>query len=136
MEIVEKIEKIESKNEAKDELHANFNEQNTSDYMVVFLRIVTSGLLQKEQAFYENFIDGHRNMLEFCRQEVEPMYRESDHIHIIAVCNALNAAVRVVYLDRSGEDKHVVCHNFPEDKSPKVFLLYRPGHYDILYKRD
>lgn len=62
------------------------------------------------------------------------MYRESDHIHIIAICNMLNCSVRVEYMDRHGTD--VIAHDFPDsaDSNPSVYLLYRPNHYDILYK--
>lgn len=62
------------------------------------------------------------------------MYKESDHIHIIAICNALSVGVRVEYMDR-GDGEEVKAHDFPEDLKPKVFLLYRPGHYDILYPK-
>ena len=64
------------------------------------------------------------------KQEVEPMYRESDHMHAIALGSALKVGIRVVYLDR-GEAS--TAHDFPEDCTPSVYLLYRPGHYDILY---
>lgn len=68
-------------------------------------------------------------------QEVEPMAKESDHIHIIALTDALGVCVRVVYMDRGG-DSSVNHHDFPEDGSrPLVFLLYRPGHYDVLYQK-
>lgn len=68
-------------------------------------------------------------------QEVEPMAKESDHIHIIALTDALGVCVRVVYMDRGG-DSSVNLHDFPEDGStPLVTLLYRPGHYDILYQK-
>ncbi len=65
-------------------------------------------------------------------QEVDPMYRESDHIHIGALTAALGVGVRVEYMDRGngGEVNH---HDFPEGSPPFVHLLYRPGHYDILY---
>lgn len=65
-------------------------------------------------------------------QEVEPMYKESDHIHIIAMSTALGTGVRVRYMDR-GAEKEVTAHDFPEGATPAVHLLYRPGHYDILY---
>ena len=42
-----------------------------------------------------------RTIAEFCATEVEPMYRESDHIHIIALTAAADLGVRVIYLDRS-----------------------------------
>ena len=63
------------------------------------------------------------------------MAKESDHIHIIALTDALGVCVRVVYMDRGG-DSSVNHHDFPEDNSrPSVNLLYRPGHYDILYQK-
>ncbi|XP_045768942.1 ubiquitin thioesterase otubain-like [Maniola jurtina] len=116
----------------REELHDKFNKQGYSDYIVVYLRLITSGQLQTQHDFYQNFIEGPRTVTEFCRQEVEPMYKESDHIHIIALCNALNAGVRVKYMDR-GEGSQVTAHEFPEGAAPLVHLLYRPGHYDILY---
>ncbi|XP_068085368.1 ubiquitin thioesterase otubain-like isoform X3 [Anabrus simplex] len=114
------------------DLHKLFNEQGYSDYIVVFLRLITSGQLQQEADFYQNFIEGDRTVADFCHQEVEPMYKESDHIHIIALSTALNVGVRVRYMDR-GESSEVIAHDFPEGSQPSVHLLYRPGHYDILY---
>ncbi|XP_047514005.1 ubiquitin thioesterase otubain-like [Pieris napi] len=116
----------------RKELHDKFNKQGYSDYIVVYLRLITSGQLQTQHDFYQNFIEGPRTVTEFCRQEVEPMYKESDHIHIIALSNALNVGVRVKYMDR-GEGSQVIAHDFPEGSKPLVHLLYRPGHYDILY---
>ena len=67
-------------------------------------------------------------------QDVEPMFRESDHIHIIALTSAVKVGVRVEYMDR-GEGGKVNAHDFPNSSTnPQVFLLYRPGHYDVLYK--
>jgi ubiquitin thioesterase protein OTUB1 len=60
------------------------------------------------------------------------MYKESDHIHIIAMSTALNTGVRVRYMDR-GAGTEVTAHDFPEGSIPSIHLLYRPGHYDILY---
>lgn len=50
------------------ELHDKFNKQGYSDYIVVYLRLVTSGQLQTQDDFYQNFIDGPRTVTEFCRQ--------------------------------------------------------------------
>ncbi len=60
------------------------------------------------------------------------MYRESDHIHISALTKALDISVCVEYMDR-GNGGQVNSHCFPEDSNPSIHLLYRPGHYDILY---
>ena len=48
---------------------------------------------------------------------------------------AMNVIVRIVYLDRSVKDD-ISTHDFPEDSAaPHIHLLYRPGHYDLLYKK-
>ena len=109
-------------------LHKLFNEQGYSNSVVVYLRLLTSDKLQEEADFYQNFIEGNIAMEEFRHQEVEPM---PDHIHIIGLCSALGVGVRVEYIDR-GE---VLTHDFPEAIKPKVFLLCRPGHYDVLYEK-
>lgn len=55
-------------------------------------------------------------------------------INFVALCTALNVGVRVEYMDRGeAEGGQVKAHDFPEGLKPKVYLLYRPGHYDILY---
>jgi len=62
------------------------------------------------------------------------MYRESDHMHAIALTSALKVGIRVVYLDRGEATTTPPAHDFPENCPPSVNLLYRPGHYDILYE--
>lgn len=53
---------------------------------------------------------------------------------VAALCTALNVGVRVEYMDRGeAEGGQVTAHDFPDGLKPKVYLLYRPGHYDILY---
>lgn len=78
------------------------------------------------------------------------MGEESDHVHITALSDALGVPIRVVYLDRSSCDAggtSVNHHDFvptsealpntapggSEASKPYITLLYRPGHYDILY---
>ncbi|KAG9340135.1 hypothetical protein JZ751_021854 [Albula glossodonta] len=122
MDLIELCEKQQS----QSELLNSFNDQSMSDYVVVYLRLLTSGYLQREQTFFQHFIEGGRT-------EVEPMSKESDHIHIIALAQVLNTSILVEYMDR-GEGGTVNHHVFPEGGEPRLFLLYRPGHYDILYK--
>ena len=46
-------------------------------------RLLTSKQLQLEGEFYQAFMEGGATVASFCSTEVEPMYKESDHIHII-----------------------------------------------------
>jgi hypothetical protein len=57
--------------------------------------------------------------------------READQIHIIALSNALEVGISVVYLDSSGSNDEVTLHRFGEDykviSCSDIGLLYRPG---------
>ena len=54
---------------------------------------------------------------------------------MIALADATGVCIRVKHLDRSG-DSTVNHHDFPDDGSERMIdLLYKPGHYDILYKK-
>merc|ERR1719357_1255105 len=68
-----------------EEVEEMFREEGTSNYLVVFLRLLTSKQLQQDGEFYQNFMEGGVTVASFCSTEVEPMYRESDHIHIIGL---------------------------------------------------
>lgn len=81
-------------------------------------------------------------LAQFCKSSVEPMGEESDHVHITALSDALGVPIRVVYLDRSSCDNGGVSVNHHDfipavngSAKPKLTLLYRPGHYDILYPK-
>ncbi|XP_032883617.1 ubiquitin thioesterase OTUB2 isoform X2 [Amblyraja radiata] len=86
----------------------------------------------KQSEFFEFFLEGGISIKDFCAQEVEPMAVESDHIHITALTQALGISIQVEYMDKT--DTEINHHIFPEGSKPLVYLLYKPGHYDILYK--
>lgn len=94
MDVLRKI----SSGITSEQLVGVFDDPGISDYLVVYMRLITSGHLQKESEFFANFIEGDRTVSEFCKQEVEPMYKESDHIHIIALTGSINVGVRIIYM--------------------------------------
>lgn len=57
-----------------EKLYDTFNMQGYSDYVVVYLRLITSGQLQKDAEFYKHFIEGDRTVVEFCHQVNELFY--------------------------------------------------------------
>lgn len=153
---LEQLESVLQGNEtsiSQDELLLRSRDQSISDYVVMFFRFVTSGEIRRRSEFFEPFIMGLTNTTveQFCKSSVEPMGEESDHVHITALSDALGVPIRVVYLDRSSCDSGGVSvnhHDFipvvgdltnasgsSETVSPFITLLYRPGHYDILYPK-
>jgi ubiquitin thioesterase protein OTUB1 len=65
------------------------------------------------------------------------MGKECDQPQIAALTDALGVRVQIEYLDGStgaGEAlQSYVCG--PSDEQVGVYMLYRPGHYDVLYPR-
>lgn len=121
--------------ETSEQLLDRFCNQTVSDYIVVYFRLITSGYLQRNEEKFANFLVGTSSVIDFCKTEVEPMYRESDHIHVVAITSALKVKIRIIYMDRA--DGSLNAHDFPEHQDRPtectVHLLYRPGHYDVLY---
>lgn len=64
MDLIELCEKEPSLEKLMD----FFNNQNLSDYVVVYLRLLTSGYLQRQHGFFQHFIEGGRSVKEFCQQ--------------------------------------------------------------------
>lgn len=55
----------------------------------------------------------------------------------MALTRALDVAVKIEYLDgRAVPGKPLPHHVLPDESlTPRVTLLYRPGHYDVLIDR-
>ena len=71
------------------------------------------------------------------------MGKECEEIQIIALTEALQVNVCIVYLDNKQRpdnepiQQHVFSGQLTSSESPSwsIYLLYRPGHYDILYRK-
>lgn len=126
---------IQNNTKSLDFLFDDLNNDGIANYYVAFLRLITSGYLRENEALYSGFIEGTRTLDQYCKDEVEPMWKDCDHISIIALINAIEVPIRIQYMDQSQAPNGGWHHDVPEDATPKLFFLYRPGHYDILYPR-
>ncbi|CAH0473747.1 unnamed protein product [Peronospora belbahrii] len=122
-------------------------EGGESEYLVWYMRLLTAGYMKKRAERFQPFIDGlypGQTVAQFCAAEVEPMGKECDQPQIAALTEALQVGVQIEYLDGSagpGEKlQSYVCSPTidvaNEHDVEIITLLYRPGHYDILYPRD
>ncbi|KAL4656389.1 ubiquitin thioesterase OTUB2 [Arapaima gigas] len=108
-----------------------FNEQNTSDSVVQYLRYLTSAYLQNHSDFFQQFIDAP-HLKGYCSQEVETMAMECDHVEIVALSEALGVGIRIVSMEGcNGELNHIT---IPAGREPLLHFLYKNSHYDILYQ--
>ena len=118
-------------------------ENGTSDYCVWYLRVITSAYLKKDPERFIHFLDDPTcfDVETYCAKEVDPMGRECTMVGVLALAEAFGVCVHIEYMDGNPlVDNKLAKHSFgpePGSGSPsgpvEVNLLYRPGHYDILY---
>ena len=49
------------------DLEKTFRDDGMSNYVVVYLRLITSCQLQTDGEFYQNFLDGGKTIVDFCK---------------------------------------------------------------------
>ncbi len=119
-----------------------FSDASVDGYMIAFMRCVCGSALKKWHEDFTPFLPSEYHTIEdFCRKEVDPMYRDCDQLQIVALTKIFHVPAKVIYLDRSeGErctehvigEEYVVVTNEKNLPSFDVTVLYRPGHYDVL----
>lgn len=122
------------------------NDRDISNQMMYWFRLLASTLLCSDPERYSGFIPEGMSVDAYRKQVLEPPDQHIDHLGMSLLIDVLlkpiGVAVEVVYLDRS-EGTQVNVHMFQEldanelpvhPAGPIIHLLYRPGHYDILYK--
>lgn len=128
----------------KEDLHTAFDDKQMFDYYVMYLRFVISAYIRTHKELFEMYFETPEELLQFCQREVEPIDSEADQIQIVAMFNYFEIPIRIFYLDNSNVDK-ATCLSLPEledntddvvavtDAEYPIQLLYKPGHYDIIY---
>uniref|UniRef100_A0ACD6ADZ0 Uncharacterized protein n=1 Tax=Avena sativa TaxID=4498 RepID=A0ACD6ADZ0_AVESA len=106
--------------------------------IISYLRLLTAIEMSTEAEKFRHFITDldpeNPDVAGWCRQHVIPMPEEVEEFHVVALIDVLHVPVRIVNVDIS-DTVEPYTHNIYEspDALPCVTLLYRPGHYDILY---
>ncbi|KAL1301446.1 hypothetical protein AAFC00_005698 [Neodothiora populina] len=121
-------------------LVADFNDEELQNYIITHFKVLAAAWMKTRPDEYAPFIlpqtvDG------YVEAAIMPHGTEIDHPGINAITDILlkpaGIALDVIYLDLSHGDE-ATTHQFAAgtDASATINLLYRPGHYDILYKRE
>ncbi|KAI1140914.1 cysteine proteinase [Hypoxylon sp. FL0543] len=120
-----------------------FNTPDSSQSIVYHQRLLASSWLKGNYRQYEPWIAGGGE--NYVQDTIMPIDREIDHVGVVLLYDVLlkpaNIVLEIAYLDRS-EGAEVNVHRMPEEANgqdpaalgPMIYLLYRPGHYDILYR--
>ena len=117
------------KSQCQQVLDILFNNKEKSNYLIVFVRLFIAAFLKENKILYESFIFDIP-FETWVNREVEAVDNECDQIQIMAIVNAFNIGVIIENLNQKSLDTM----KFPEDgNNIFIHVLFRPGHYDILY---
>jgi ubiquitin thioesterase protein OTUB1 len=141
---VEFLESIRNGSTNLLNLHQALSDKSLYDYYVMYLRFLISGYIRTSGPIFEMYFESDHDLRAFCTREVEPIDAEADQIQMISLFNVLEIPVRIFYVDNSGQPLPTVFSLPDLDNGSKdkvlasqndylIQLLYRPGHYDILY---
>lgn len=127
-------------------IHERWTDIGTGGALIYYLRLLAATYLKANSDQYDPFVADGQGIQAYCGQSIELPDREIEQLGIIALVNCLlkpvNFVLEIAYLDRSpGTTANV--YRFPDeangkdiaDLGPIIYLLYRPDHYDILYRR-
>lgn len=113
-----------------------YEDSETSDMFVRYLRSLTSRSLEQRRDELAVFLPEGQALADR-RALAERMGEEAEQLEMSALLATLDVGVRVYQLDRS--EGPFAVYILPDERfkgrGELVTLLYRPGHYDLLYKR-
>lgn len=128
---------MDNPDNALDILNSTFNDDSSMG-LLYHLRLLAASWLKGNRDQYEAWCESGVDA--YCASIIEPPEREIEELGIVLLVEVLIKPVgftlEIAYLDRSAGTE-VNTHRFPESNTsigPYIHLLYRPGHYDILYK--
>jgi ubiquitin thioesterase protein OTUB1 len=108
--------------------------EDNNNQLNVVMRCICSAYLKHHRDDFVAYLDGYNSIDDFCRSEVDPVSKWADQLQIVALASYFQVPVRIHYLDQSPGNQCAE-HCIPDGAGagPFVRLLYRPGHYDMLY---
>lgn len=125
-------------------LMQRFNDRECSNAIVYHLRLLAGAWLKGNFTEYEPFLEGG-DVATWAHLNIEVPDKEIDHLSIMLLASILlkpiGFVLEIAYLDRT-PGSEVNTYRFPDETNgqdpmslgPIIYLLFRPDHYDILYK--
>jgi ubiquitin thioesterase protein OTUB1 len=132
--------------ESKQQLDVIFNDFGSSEHLVWFARLLAGAYLKRNEERFEPFLPApYTSVQAYVSSEVEPQGKECEELEINALCDVLAWPVVVEYISAKTHTTSTFGPPITTTATTTttttgggggptpICLLYRPGHYDILY---
>ncbi|WPH01714.1 Hypothetical protein R9X50_00456600 [Acrodontium crateriforme] len=128
---------------AEELLLESFNDETEQNYVITYFKTLTCSWMKAREGDYAPWLPG-QSVTAFVDSQVMPIGSEIENVSMSALKDVLlspaSIQLEVLYLDRTdGVEPNM--HRFDPQNSAhpiigSIRLLYRPGHYDIVYKTE
>lgn len=117
-----------------DQLKELLTDESTmlGESIVTAMRFICSAHLRKNADSFAPFLEP-LTVEEYCQKQVEVSNHESDQLCITAMAGEFGIGVEIEYVDSNGANQHRIRFPDAESVTTQIHMLFRPGHYDILY---
>lgn len=111
-----------------------------SNMAIMYLRLLTSAEMKTNMDSYSAFIDSEEgDFARWCQLNVEAVGIDADQVQMIALSRAVGVPLTIANLGSGECETDLSISKFDIERTDErlpttVTLLYRPGHYDLLYK--
>lgn len=133
------IDSIQKNTPNESFLEDIFNDFSQSMSIITHFRLLTGAWMKLNHIRYQAFLSTPVD--QYCATRIEPAKTEIDEVGLQALVDGViegsGFAVEILYLDRSQGDAvtpHLLSPN--RQSVATIKLLYRPGHYDLLYSAE
>ena len=114
----------------RDYLDTLFCEREKGNYLIYFIRFCIAAYIKEQKDTYQMYIESPID--EWIGKEVEAIDHEADQVQIMACVNYFDIGVKIEYLNKNQSEIVKLPFDKPDEQF-FIFLLFTPGHYDILY---
>lgn len=108
---------------------------NIAQYLIFWARMMASLYMRENQKEYEMFVPQHKGGFgAWLKSDVEALKAEADHLQTVALSKAMDVPITIYCLEnvpKGGPQKVDTIAN----RKSCFDVLFRPGHYDVLYRK-
>ena len=116
------------------------SDEYSSDMAIMYMRLLTAAEMRSNMDAYTAFVDSEDgDFIRWCERNVEAVGVDADQVQMIALSRAIEVPLTIANLGSGECETDLQVSKFDLDSTDSrlldtITLLYRPGHYDLLYK--
>merc|ERR1712130_406048 len=107
-----------------------------AQYLIFWARMLASLHMRENEKEFAPFIQQNKGGFHaWLRSDVEALKSEADHLQTVALSRSINVPITIYCLEniqKGGPHKVTTI----EHQKSEYDLLFRPGHYDVLYRKN